>query len=182
MPRSSLTVSFLYVVTMHEQCNPQSWIASRTIAPLNSPATHGEVLTTSPVSSVEAQIHGILSTFPQISGAWWINSLLRPHSPNLTSQFHQSQSRHRFPLPRHQRVKILRAPWPATSRSAPAPLNRVLAPTYARDTHRLNPLCLATLNYPEHMNLCLVFPATVVGLSQGHNHPIEACSRVVSSP
>jgi hypothetical protein len=37
--------------------------------PINRPTTHGEVLTTSPVSSVEAKIHGILSTSPQISGA-----------------------------------------------------------------------------------------------------------------
>jgi hypothetical protein len=56
MPRSSLTMSLLYVVTMHERCNPRPWIASQTTTPLNSPATHGEVFTSSPVSSVEAQI------------------------------------------------------------------------------------------------------------------------------
>jgi hypothetical protein len=51
-----------------------------------------------------------------------------------------------FPLLSHRRVKILRAPWPAAPRSPPALLNRVLAPIHARDTHRLNPLCLTTLN------------------------------------
>jgi hypothetical protein len=69
MPRSSLTVPLFYVVAMHERCNPRPWIISRTIAPLNSPATHGEVLTTSPVNSVEAQIRKILSTSSQISSA-----------------------------------------------------------------------------------------------------------------
>jgi hypothetical protein len=69
MPRSSLTVPLLYVVTMHERCNPRSWIVSRTTTPLNSSAAHGEVLTTSPVNSVEAQIREILSTSSEISSA-----------------------------------------------------------------------------------------------------------------
>jgi hypothetical protein len=51
-----------------------------------------------------------------------------------------------FPLLSHRRAKILRAPWPAAPSSAPALLNRVLAPIHARDTHRLNPLCSTTLN------------------------------------
>jgi hypothetical protein len=74
-----------FTSTMHERCNPWPWIASRTTAPLNSPATHGEVFTSSPVSSAEAQIHGILSTSPKIGSARWNHSPLRPCSPNLTS-------------------------------------------------------------------------------------------------
>jgi hypothetical protein len=85
-----------------------------------------------------------------------------------------------FPLLSLRQAKILHTLWPADPRSAPALLNRVLAPIHARDTRQLNPLCLTTLNYPEHMKLCLVFTATMVRLSQGHNHPFKACSILIS--
>jgi hypothetical protein len=55
------------MVTIHEQCNPRPWIVSQTTAPLNISATHSEVLTTSPVNSVEAQIREILSTLPKLA-------------------------------------------------------------------------------------------------------------------
>jgi hypothetical protein len=84
-----------------------------------------------------------------------------------------------FPLLSLRQAKILRGPWPADPRSAPALLIRVLAPIHARDTRRLNPLCLTMLNYLERKKLCLVFTATVVRLSQGHNHPFKACSRLI---
>ncbi|PWZ18891.1 hypothetical protein Zm00014a_031047 [Zea mays] len=51
---------------------------------------------------------------------------------------------------------------------------------HTRDTHRLNPLCLTTLNHSELLNLFPVFTVAVVGLSQVHNNPIKACSRFVS--
>jgi hypothetical protein len=35
---------------------------------------------------------------------------------------------------------------------------------HACDTHRLNPLCLTTLNQPERLDLYSVFTVTVIGL------------------
>jgi hypothetical protein len=69
------------------------------------------------------------------------------------------------PLLRLRRARILCAPWPAVPRSAPALLDHVLAPMHARDTHRLIPLCLTTLNQPERVDLYSVFTVVVVGLS-----------------
>jgi hypothetical protein len=77
-----------------------------------------------------------------------------------------------FPLLRHQRARILCAPWTVVPRSAPALLDRVLAPMHARDTHRLNPLCLTTLNQPERLDLFSVYTVAMVGLSQGHINSI----------
>jgi hypothetical protein len=48
------------------------------------------------------------------------------------------------------------------------------------DTHRLNPLCLTTLNQPERLSLVPVFTIAMIGLGQGHNNLIKACSRFVS--
>jgi hypothetical protein len=59
---------------------------------------------------------------------------------------------------------ILRAPWLAVPRSAPALLGHVLAPAHARDTHRLNPLCLTTFHQLEHFDLYSEFAVTVVRL------------------
>jgi hypothetical protein len=84
-PPFYLTVFLCYVVSMRERCVSWPLIVSQTAVPINSALNHGEVLTISPVSSVEAKIHGILSTSPQISRAWWIGSPLRPYSPNVTS-------------------------------------------------------------------------------------------------
>jgi hypothetical protein len=62
-----------------------------------------------------------------------------------------------FSLLSLRQAKILHALWPADPRSNPALLNRVLAPIQARDTHRLNPLCLTILNRPERLELYPVF-------------------------
>jgi hypothetical protein len=43
---------------------------------------------------------------------------------------------------------------------------------HTRDTHRLNHLCLTTLNQLEHLDLYSVFTVAVVGLSQGHINSI----------
>jgi hypothetical protein len=69
-PPFYLTVFLCYVVSMRERCVSWPLIVSQTAVPINSALNHGEVLTISPVSSVEAKIHGILSTSPQISRAW----------------------------------------------------------------------------------------------------------------
>ncbi|PWZ28192.1 hypothetical protein Zm00014a_030555 [Zea mays] len=50
---------------------------------------------------------------------------------------------------------------------------------HTRDTHRLNPLCLTTLNQPERVELYPVSAVAMVGLSRGHNNPIKACFRSV---
>jgi hypothetical protein len=102
---------------------------------------------------------------------------LRPYSPNLTSQFHQSPSWHRFPPSQTSASRILRAPWPVAPRSAPTLLDHVLAPVHTRDTHRLNPLCLTTLIQPERLDLYPIFTVVVVGLSQGHNDLIYSSAR-----
>ena len=70
MPRFPLTVPLLYVVTMREQCNPRLWIVSRITVLINSTMNHGEALTTSSVSTIEAKIRTASSTAPQISCAW----------------------------------------------------------------------------------------------------------------
>jgi hypothetical protein len=70
MPRFPLTVPLLYVVAMREQSLPRSSIVSRTAVAINSTMGHGEVFTSPPVSSVEAQIRRILSTSPKIGSAW----------------------------------------------------------------------------------------------------------------
>jgi hypothetical protein len=69
MPRFPLTAPLLYVVAMREQCNPRSLIVSRTVVAINSTMDHDEVFTSPPVSSVEAQIRGILPTSPKIGSA-----------------------------------------------------------------------------------------------------------------
>jgi hypothetical protein len=69
MPHFPLTVPLLYVVAMREQSLPRSLIVSRTVMAINSAMDHGEVFASPPVSSVEAQIHGILSTSPKIGCA-----------------------------------------------------------------------------------------------------------------
>jgi hypothetical protein len=86
----------------------------------------------------------------------------------------------RVPLLKHQRARILRAPWPVVPRSAPALLGHVLAPTHARDTHRLNPLCLTALNQLEHFDLCSVFAVAVVRSIQVRINSIKACYRFAS--
>jgi hypothetical protein len=70
MPHFPLTVPFLYVVAMREQCNPRPLIVSRTVVAINSAIDRGEVLTTSLVSSIEVKIRTAFSTSPQISCAW----------------------------------------------------------------------------------------------------------------
>jgi hypothetical protein len=70
MPCSSLTVPLLYVVAMRQQSLPRSLIVSRTTVAINSAMDRGEVFTSPPVSSVEVQIHEILSTSPKIGCAW----------------------------------------------------------------------------------------------------------------
>jgi hypothetical protein len=165
VPRSSLTVSLPYVVTMHWQCNLRPQIASRTAVPINSPTIHGEVLTTSPVSSVEAKIHEILSTSPKLvvhgESVALCDRIASTWPPNSTRARRDTV----FPLLRHRRARILLAPWTAVPMSAPALLDHVLAPMHARDTHRLNPLCLTTLNQPERLHLFSVYTVAVVGLS-----------------
>jgi hypothetical protein len=69
MPCSSLTVPLLYVVVLREQSLPRSLIVSRTAVAINSAMDRGEVFTSPPVSSVEVQIHEILSTSPKIGCA-----------------------------------------------------------------------------------------------------------------
>jgi hypothetical protein len=69
MPCSSLTIPLLYVVAMREQSLPRSLIVSWTAVAINSAMDHGEVFTSPPVSSVEVQIRGILSTSPKIGSA-----------------------------------------------------------------------------------------------------------------
>jgi hypothetical protein len=112
MPCFPLIVPLLYVVAMREQWNPQPLIISRTVVAINSAMNHGEALTASPASLGKAKIRTAFSTSPQIKCAWWIGSTLRPCSPNLTSQFHQSPSRRHFPLLSLRQVEILHAPWP----------------------------------------------------------------------
>jgi hypothetical protein len=65
----SLTVHLLYVVGMRLPCYLQPQIISRLAVAIKGTTDHGEVLTSSPVSSVEVQIRGILSTFPKIGSA-----------------------------------------------------------------------------------------------------------------
>jgi hypothetical protein len=69
MPCSSLTLPLLYMVAMREQSLPRLLIVSRTAVAINSTMDHDEVFTSPPVSSVEAQIRGILSTSPKIGCA-----------------------------------------------------------------------------------------------------------------
>ncbi|PWZ28194.1 hypothetical protein Zm00014a_030557 [Zea mays] len=101
------------------------------------------------------------------------------YSLDVTSQFHQSPSRHRFFPSQTPVSRILHAPWPVAPRSDPTLLNHVLAPVHTRDTHQLNHLCFTTLNQPECLELYPVSAVTMVGLSWGHNNPIKSCSRFV---
>jgi hypothetical protein len=178
-PPFSLTVLLCYMVTMRERCVSWPLIVSRTAVPLNSAMNHDEILTISPVSSIEAKIR-TASSFPQIDSTWWIGSLLRPCSPDVAPCFHRNPPRRPFPLVGPCRARILRAPWPAVPRSAPALLGHVLAPTHACETHRLNPLCLTTLNQPERFDLCSVFAVAVVRSIQVRINSIKACSRFAS--
>jgi hypothetical protein len=105
---------------MHERCNPRPWIVSRTTAPLNSRATHGEVFTSSPVNSVEAQIREILSTSPKLvvhGETIVLCDRVAPASPPNSARKRRSAV---FPLFCHRRTKILRTPWLATPRSVHA--------------------------------------------------------------
>jgi hypothetical protein len=80
-----LTMLLCYMVAMRKRGVSWPLIVSQTPVPLNIAMNHGEILTITPASSVEAKIHGILSTSPQMSCARWISSPLRPYSPNMTS-------------------------------------------------------------------------------------------------
>jgi hypothetical protein len=158
----SLTVSPTDVVGMRSRCYPWPCGDRRAAVAINSAGNHDEVFTPPLVSSVEAQIRGIISPFLKIGSARWKYSPLWPCSLNLASQFHSRQLGRRFPLSYHQQAKILRAPWSARLRSASVCFNHVSAPIYTSDAHRPHPSCLVTPNHPEHMNLCSVLPTTVV--------------------
>jgi hypothetical protein len=101
---------------------------------------------------------------------------LAPISP---PNFTRARRGTKFPPSQTPLSRILRVPWPADPRSTPALFNRVLAPMHTRDTHRLNPLRLTTLNQPERLKLYPVSAVGMVGLGRSHNNPIKACSRSI---
>jgi hypothetical protein len=65
---------------------------------------------------------------------------LRPCSPNLTSQFHQSPSRRHFPLLSLRQVEILHAPWTDHSGMVLRFSRIVLAALRTHEAHRGNHL------------------------------------------
>jgi hypothetical protein len=165
---------------MHWQCNSWPWIASRTVVPINSPTTHDEVLTTSQWARLKHKFTESSPPLPKLVVHGESLALCDCVAPTWPPNSTRARCDTVFPFLSYQRARILRAPWSAIPRSAPALLDHVLAPLYTRDTHRLNPLCLTTLNQPERLDLYPVFTIAVVGLSQGHNNPIKACSRFIS--
>jgi hypothetical protein len=50
------------------------------------------------VCSVEAKIHAVFSSSPQIRSAWWISSSLWPYSPSVAACCHWNSLRRPFPL------------------------------------------------------------------------------------
>jgi hypothetical protein len=113
MPRSSLTVSLLYVVTMHERCNPRPWIASRTTAPLNSPAPTARYSHLHQWTRLKHKFAESSPPLPKLVVHGETIVLCDRVAPTSPPNSAQTRCGAVFPIFCYRRAKILRASWPA---------------------------------------------------------------------